>query len=338
MGLRITRRGGIYYATGTVAGRRIRQSLGTGDRDRAQEACAALEARLWKGRLYGAEAVVTFEDAALSYMEDGGERRFMAPLLRHFAGRALRTITPKDIRDAARALLPHAAPATRNRQIIAPARAAINHAAQQGWCQAIRVRQFRTEKPSRVAVSAEWVAAFRATALARRLPYLAAIARFMFETGCRLGEATALTPRGLDLSGRTAEIGRTKNGESYRVDLSLGMMVELANLRPRRGRVFGYASRHSVYGPWATVCREAGIAYVPPHQAGRHSFATALDAVGWSAAQIANAGRWKSVRLVAETYTHPESAGRRAADALGTILAQAETVGVGNAKRRKGKS
>lgn len=338
MGLKLRWRNGIAYARGTVAGRRIRQSLGTRDPQQAEEARAALEARLWRSRVYGAEAVVTFEEAALSYLEDGGEGRFMAPLLHHFKGRALREIRPKDIRDAARRLYPGAAPATLNRHAIAPARAVVNHAAEQGWCQPIRVRQFAVEKPKRVAVDAAWIAAFRAAAKARRLPYLAALARFLFETGCRISEATGLKPSDLDLGNRTADIGRTKNGEAHLVDLSLGMMVELANLKPRAGRVFGYASRHSVYGPWETTCRAAGILHVPPHQAGRHSFATALDADGWSAARIAEAGRWKSVRMVAETYTHPERAGRLAADRLGSLLAQSEDGEIVRPLTKKGNS
>jgi hypothetical protein len=35
-----------------------------------------------------------------------------------------------------------------------------------------------------------------------------------------------------------------------------------------------------------------------------------------TATQIAKAGNWKSVRLVQETYTHPEDAGKRAAEIM----------------------
>jgi hypothetical protein len=81
MGLKVVWRAGNAYAFGTVQGRRIRQSLGTRDHQQAEEARAALETRLWKQSVYGDDAVRTFEDAALSYLEAGGEARFMARLL-----------------------------------------------------------------------------------------------------------------------------------------------------------------------------------------------------------------------------------------------------------------
>lgn len=334
--LKLTRRGSVYHATGTVAGQRIRQSLGTGDERQAQEACAQLEARLWQAHHYGVEAVATFEEAALLYMQDGGDPRFVTPLLKHFRGRALRTIRPKDLRDAARTLYPSASGATLNRQGITPARAIINRAAQEGLCQPIRVRQFSTEKPRRVAVQADFVAAFRAEALRRRKPYLAALARVVFETGARIGELVALEPRHLDLVKGRADLGRTKNGETYWLQFSEGARAELANLPPRRGRVFGYQGRSCVYGPWRTTCRLASLPYVPPHQMGRHSFATALQKAGWDANDIAQAGRWKSVRLVQETYVHPEDRSRLAAAQLGTELAQHETPGTVTPLTRKG--
>lgn len=111
MGLAIKWRSGIAWANGTVAGKRIRQSLRTRDATQAEEARAALEAKLWKQGLYGGEAVRTFEDAALSYMQAGGEGRFLAPLIAHFKGVRLSSIKPGHVKDAARKLYPKGAPA-----------------------------------------------------------------------------------------------------------------------------------------------------------------------------------------------------------------------------------
>ena len=146
----------IYYATGTVAGQRIRQSLETSDKARAEELCAIHEAKLWKRHSYGEAAVRTFEEAALSYMEAGGERRYLAPILKHFKGRALTTITSGDIIELAVKLYPNASGATRNRQAITPARAVIIHASERAWCAPLRVRQFATVKPRRTARGREW--------------------------------------------------------------------------------------------------------------------------------------------------------------------------------------
>lgn len=323
MGLKLKARadrGGTFYAVGTVAGRRIRQSLGTSDRQRAEEARAQLEARLWEASVYGTKAVATFEDAALSYLQDGGEARFVAPLLHHFKGRLLHDIKPKDVRDAGRRIYPKASGATLNRQVITPARAIINHAAEQDLCHPIKVKHFKTTKPRRQAVSADWIAAFRAEALGQGKRHLAALCRALFETGCRISELTRLTPGDLALERGLIDLGTTKNGQAYTAALSAGLVAELAELPTVRGKVFGYANKSSIYGVWRRVCDGAGIPYVPPHQAGRHSFATTLEAAGWSANAIAEAGRWESVRLVQETYVHAEGQGRAAAEALGSLI------------------
>lgn len=326
---------GIWRLTGTVAGQRIRRSSKTGDRAIAQQIANRIEARVWKSHLYGEEAVTTFEEAALAYMKDGGERRFLSPLIAFFRDRPLRTIRPAEIRNAARKLYPGCSGATLNRQAISPARAVVNFAHGQGWCPPIRVEGFETKPPPRSTVDADWISAFRADAFARRLPYLAAIARFMVESGARIGEVCDILPGECLPQERLVRLYDTKNGDDYDVTLSPGMAAELAALKPRRGKAFGYASRHCIYGPWRSTCRRAGIAYVPPHQAGRHSFATMLDEEGWTGAQIADAGRWKSTRLVSETYIHPKDSSRRAADLIGRKLASGESETVVSADAEK---
>jgi hypothetical protein len=90
-GLKPVDRKGVFYAVGTVGCQRIRKSLGTRDKRQAAELCAQYEAILWKRRSYGEEAVRTFEEAAVSYMEAGGERTYIRPLISRFRGRLLGT-------------------------------------------------------------------------------------------------------------------------------------------------------------------------------------------------------------------------------------------------------
>lgn len=309
--LRLKKRGHVWYACGTIAGRRVRKSLGTGERRRAEEIAAQLEARLWKGAVYGEGAIRTFEEAALSYLEAGGEGRFLPPLLHHFRGRQIGAIRPGDIVNAALTLYPAASAATRNRQVITPARAVINHAAQLGWCAPIRVRRFAERPVRRTAVDRRWIDRFMAAALAaapRRPanPWLAALALFMFTTGARIGEALALTWADIDLPARRASIRMGKTGGDTRAAaLTTEMVVMLANL-PRTAKVFRYASRHSVIKAWRATCARAGIEYVPPHQAGRHSFATALNRAGIDPRTAMEAGGWKSARLYLERYVHTD--------------------------------
>jgi hypothetical protein len=189
-GLRSIDRNGIYYAVGTVAGQRIRTSLGTRDKRQAQELCAQYEAKVWKRLSYGEESVRTFEEAVMLFVEAGGERTYLEPLLRQFRGRVLGTIKPEEIRQIARALGPGKKNSTRNRQVIVPACAVINHAAEAGWCPRISVARFSIEKARRVTVDREWIDAFLAQADFDELPHLAAAILFMWQTGTRVSEAS----------------------------------------------------------------------------------------------------------------------------------------------------
>ena len=61
---------------------------------------------------------------------------------------------------------------------------------------------------------------------------------------------------------------------------------------------------------------------MPPHQAGRHSFATNALAMGAAVNEVMEAGGWKTARMVLETYAHANGAGRSIADRFDTELAE----------------
>ena len=303
MPLTVKRRGRIWWMRGTVAGRRIHESTRTDNETIAQQIAAKREAELWESHLYGAERVVTMAQAIVKYIEAGGERRFLGPILDAWGTRRLSSIRPGHVRDLAKKLYPNAIASTRNRQVITPVVAIINCAAERGLAKPIKVKRFPEAKPKRRAVDREWIDAFRDAA---RIPYLRALALFMFTTSARISESVELEPDDIDLHRRVAYTIDTKNGDPHEYHLTTEMVVELANLKPRNGRVFGYKSRQSVYGPWGTACKRAGIEYIPPHQAGRHTFATELiTRRGVDAATVGRLGNWKSLRLLLETYAHP---------------------------------
>jgi integrase len=248
------------------------------------------------------------------YEADGGCSRFNDRLLEYFGKERVRDITGPKVREAARKLYPRASFETWNRQVITPARAIINHIAEAGHGRPIRIKRFTAKDRGVIqpapyeakAIDRVWIDAFREQASNR---YISALALFMFTTATRIGEATLLEPGDLRLQQGIAlspcEI--TKNGERAEIQLTTEMVVELANLTPRNGRVFGYASRHSVYGPWETACRKAEIEYIPPHQAGRHSFATEMiTRNGKDVATTADLGRWKDRRTLHNRYAHGE--------------------------------
>jgi len=320
MPLNVRRRKGspFWQIKGTVAGERVRQSSGTPDKQTAQEEAARIEREIWKRHQYGEVATATFAEAVNLYLDQGGEGRFLLPLLNHFGKEHLAKITPGRIRTAASVLYPDAGAATWNRQVITPARSVVNCAHDSGLCPPIRVRQFKAPKPVRQAIGRAWLDTFRSGATS---PYLRALSLFMFQTGARIGEAVKLSPGDLNLQDRRATFGTTKNDEPHEAVLTLEMVLELANLPPKNGLVFGYGSRQSVYGPWRTACKRARIDYIPPHQAGRHSFATEMMIRNRvDLATTGKLGNWKSLRLLAENYLHPEEPDAVIDEVFGTDL------------------
>lgn len=306
---------GIWYAHGTFNGKRIRESLGTRDEKAAKELCAHYEARLWKRHTYGEEAVRTFEEAALSYMQQGGEGRYLAKIIKHFKGRSLGSIKPAEIRQMAIELYPKAQPSTRNRHAIVPARAVVNHGHDLGWCGPMKVKQFdipksRKHKP----VDRAWLDSFMAEADKSRLPHLSALVLFMHQTGARVSEAINLMGEHVDLGERVVILAKTKTDEWVPRYLSAELVGRIAALGLHDGeRVFSYSDRQAVNRRMKAVAKRAGIDQRSTHSAGRHSFATNTIKAGARIKDAMEAGGWKSAALFMGTYVHSEEAGRTVA-------------------------
>ena len=334
--LEIKERDGIWYAVGTVNGERVRKSLGTRDRKRAEEQCALFEARLWKRHSYGEEAVRTFEEAAESYLRQGGEGRFLPRILKHFKGRALGKIKPGDLRDMAITLYPKAKPATRNRQALVPARSVINHGADRGWCAPIKVKLFEVEKSRKhKPVDRAWLVAFMAEADKSKLPHLSAIVLFMHQTGARVAEAVNLTGECVDLRRRIAVLAKTKTEEDSVRHLTAELVARISALSPQDGeRVFSYTDKKAVNRRMKAVAKRAGIEARTTHSAGRHSFGTNVMAGGAMVKDAMEAGGWKSAKLFMETYVHVSEAGKAVAAIFDTQKGPIDTNSAQSIKRK----
>ena len=70
----------------------------------------------------------------MSYLEQGGSRRFAAAVISHFGTTLLAKIDQDALDRGAKKLYPNASPSTRNRQFYAIASAILHHAAKRGWC------------------------------------------------------------------------------------------------------------------------------------------------------------------------------------------------------------
>ncbi len=323
--LKVVKRKGspFWQIRGTVAGQRVRQSTGTPDRATAAAEAAHLESRLRREAHYGKEHETTFGDAALAYIESKlsdkkpvCSARYLKEIVRRYGKRTLASFSPGEIQDIAKAIHPKASSATRNRHGIAPFMAVYNHAVKRKLAPVIKVERFPETKAKTVSVDQAWIDAVRAVLPD---PHARAMVRLMFETGMRLGTALALLPSMLDPGECVLNVpGKIlKNDEDHEFILTRGMADELAALpkhkRKAKDRLFGFLVGTGVYKQLKRACALAGVPYVPPHQSGRHSFATTyivdrqVDPV-----TVAELGGWKDVAMLMKRYPHARKAKLRA--------------------------
>jgi integrase len=321
MPLKLYKRGKVWHYRGTVAGRLLRGSTKTASKETAQRIAANKEQSAWKGHL-DPQSVLTFAQTAMLYRQAGKSDRFLRKIEDYWRDTAVREITPSAIRTAAITLYPNAGPATRNRQVIVPTQAVINHAAEGEFCPYIRVKRFKVEKKEKEPATWEWVCVFMATA---KKPNLAALACFLYLTGARITQALRVQWEDVDFRSAKVLIRATRKGDDDRyAHMPSELILALANIPgERNGPVFGFKSRGNCRTQWNGAIRRAGIKKLSYHRC-RHGFATGLLDQGVSPITVAKRGGWKSARHVFETYGH-DVASERVTDILtGTKSTQEE--------------
>ncbi len=353
MPLELYERNGWWWIKGRIdrisGGKYYRQSLGIPATAPERDAIAALagfERQEIKRDIVGEEKALTFADAVLLYPANPMEAKDLEAILPQLENRTCASITPQEVRNLGPVIFPKGATDSWQRHVVTPIRAVINNAHDLGKCPPIRVKAYtkaerlkqdrergRQSRVEKTPGSWEWLLAFRTKAN----PYLRAMAYFMFATGARISQATALTPNDFDLQNARVWMPEAKGTEAQWVDLPMDLVVELANLRPRRPRkgphgktrvktqkMFGYAGKNGCYKAWKTACKRSKIAEIMPHAAGRHGFATEmLVRQNIDARTVAKAGRWADLTLMQKTYTHAENTKAKVQEALRTGLVQA---------------
>lgn len=319
--VRARKGGDTWYIRGTIRGRRIEESTGTDDRRRAEELRARREGELLDEAIHGRAATATFAHAALSYLEQGGERRFVAPLLRHFGTTALARIGQVEIEAAARILYPGRKPSTINRQIHTPLSAILKHAAARGMCELRPI-----ERPRQPRGRLRWLTPDEARRLLGACNAdLRPLVILMLYTGARVSEALYLDWADVDLARAHVAYLDTKNGLPRGVPLAPIAVAALANLPHRAGPVFRrpdgmpYAPRDGEGGQIKTAfrgaVRRAGLGWidtkegrevwrtdVTPHVL-RHTWATWHYAAHRDVASLQQLGGWASIEMVMR-YVH----------------------------------
>ncbi|TQX91345.1 site-specific integrase [Rhizobium sp. rho-13.1] len=268
----------------------------------------------------------TFADAAASYLGHGGSHRYLDRIVEYLADQPIDSIVPFDIKEMAKALFPGVTNATKNRQVLTPVRAVINHANERGWCNYIRIKNFKEDAPKRkLPAPPVWLQLFVRECDRSRLPHVAALVLFMAHTGARVSEAVALEWSEVDLQSRTALLLKTKterNSTRHLTDELVNRLHVLRQARSNRNpaRVFTFKCRYSVNERIEAVCSRAGITYKSSHACGRHTFATTAIDMGLDIPTAMAAGGWKSSAIFLGVYVTPRrNAGRMTADRFNEI-------------------
>lgn len=338
MPLRLIRRGRIWHIHGVVRassageGVAIRESTHTEDRALAEARRAAREAELYAGLVVGRGVPVSFDAAALSYVEaeprSSRTHAIVERLRRHFGRIAVDRIGQEHADEAVRAIVgADAAPATKLRVVISPLSAILHHAHRRRWCEPPRL-----ERPAVATVTPTWLSPAEAERLVDACsPHLAVLVTFLLCTGARLSEALYLPWSDVDLAaGRVVfRAERTKAGRERAVTLPPRAVAALLRIPSREGAVFRrddgepYAHRDMGGGQIATgfnaACRRAGlghwvarvtdagpgrrwVASVSPHDL-RHSWASWSYALHRDPIRLRHEGGWSTILMV-ERYAH----------------------------------
>jgi len=314
-----------FWIVGTAGRKRIRQSAKTSIRSHAEIIRAKLETELGERQIFGAKRTCTFAEAAVHYLTQGGEARFMSKLLDEFGLIKIADITSPMVADAARRMYPDGGPAYLVRVVYTPLHATIRKAAKADMCE---LKIFDKPKVPKREATDYATDAFLMKLLADGLTTIEqkAVVLLMAFTGARDQEALSIEWHQIDFTDRSVVLSKTKNGDPRRVKLADVVIDALIAMSPKpSGRIFGYSSRYSLIQMVKRACKRAGLDYLSPHEIGRHGFAARLLAAGHNLKMVQEAGGWKTIRIVAETYGHLErskvddaisDAGSRLAEAM----------------------
>jgi integrase len=294
-----------YRVRGTHYGTKIDASAGTADRKVADKERQRIEREIESGR-FAAAAGPDFMSAAISYLEAGGEARFVAPLSAHFGALPLGELDQAAIDRAAVALYPNATPATRNRQVYTVVSAILKHAGVE--------KALRRPKGARGRRRPHFLAPDQANALIAAAeggqPRFGALLTFLFGTGCRLSEALRLRWDDVDLSRSTAIIRETKNGRPRVAHLPPVVVAALANVQGNlAGSVFRMTKCGRIYA-WLDEAATAAGVVIPDGVAFhicRHFYGAAMRRyAGLDTSGLVATGAWDS-HEGARVYEHVDA-------------------------------
>jgi integrase len=329
------KRGGksLYYwcakvphreADGSIGWREVERGLGTGNIIEAREKAKLFE-REYHDKLDRPLAEVgsafIFAEAAATYMRNGGERKYLVPILEEIGLKPVAEIDQDVVQNLADKLYPGCAASTVNRQVFSPIIAVVNFAARQRKCAPpLLTRPRGHDKSPALTIPQEgWYGAVTS----RLTPKVRALVLLLTLHGLRVSEALERTQDDLDAERWTLTVPDSKTGDAFLVRLSAPVIEAIKEMqreqqsndaaRVAKGKqplphrwLFGTNSRSNISRDVKKACKDAGLPAYGTHALGRHAFATRILRDGKSLAHLKEAGRWKTIKMPAQRYGHLE--------------------------------
>ncbi len=308
------KRAGIYYVKLTGPdGTLLRRSLGTTDREKAEEAHDKLKAQLWDLKHLRKKPKRTWDEAALRWLKEKAHKKSYRDdvarirwFTRHLRGRTLDQVSRELIdRLISRGLSRRS---DRTKDLYVALIRAIFRKAMREWEWIDTMPAFRTyAKGGKVRV--RYLTHGQAEAVLARLPeHQREVVLFALATGLRQRNILDLTWDRVDLDRRLATIEGhdTKNGEALGVPLNeVAVAVLERQLGKHKRNVFTYRGkplRTANTRAWRAALKACGIRDFRWHDL-RHTWATWLrqnDVPTWVLQEL---GGWKSETMV-RRYAH----------------------------------
>ncbi len=316
-----------FEIRGTHLGVRVEVSSGTHKRSVANRELRRIEECIEEHRQYPAPEAKpdpgqpSFLTAAIAYMQAGGERRYVAPLIKHFREMPLTGVDQAAIDDAARVIYPEGAPDYRNRAVYTPVSAILHHALGD------KCPPLRRPKGSKGRNKTDFMWPADAFAIIEAADVIDAefglYLRLLIYTGIRKGEGLQMLSADVQPAERAAWLRDSKNDDPRMLQLREDLLAPLqAHLEANGGeRLFRFKDgghfKHLLLRAKLAVCgipcpkrRPTGwkppayrLAFVGFHTF-RHTWATWMRRYGGADVQgLAETKNWRDPRSAAR-YSH----------------------------------
>ena len=245
---------GIYHVRGTHHGIRVDQSARTRVLRDAEAVKERLERKIFDEVVLGKPQQRSFAEAAIGYMNAGGEKRYLAPILKayvkgpdrkpvRFGAMLLNAIEQSVIDELAGVVMPTGKASTRNRCVYTPVAAVLNYAADQ---RSFAFNRIAIRRPKQQFVRPDHRTPLEVEWWLERTKHLTPLMTAYVGTGARASELLNLEWG--DVSLRTTKItlweDDTKTGNARGVDVQ----SRVRNVWPERGH--GHVWRNLDGDPW----------------------------------------------------------------------------------------